>query len=446
VFAVPSSKRKALAEKLIGIASSVAAKIPDHRPQNNHSKISVHDAVMSGLAVMHLKYPSLLKFDQVCVQNTDRLHNLKSLYSISRVPSDTHLRDMLDPIETRYFRKFFTTLFAYIQRSGRLKQFEYLDEGYIAPIDGTGHFSSGKISCPDCCTKNPDSASPQYYHQLLACCLVKPGKKEVIPLMPEPIIQQINSSKNDCEKTALKRLLANISREHPHLKLVLNFDDLYSDGPTIKLVKSYGYRFIMVAKDTSHVSLYEAVDQLDADEKVTRLEFTDENGYKHWFRFINGVSINKSHKDVLVNYLEYVETSPKGKKYTNVWVTDIEITGENATKIMRGARAKWKIENETFNTLKTQGYNLEHNYGHGKKNLATNFANLAFIAFLIDQTEQLACPLFQQALSAKKSKKSLWHAIRGLFDWFHIDNWTELIIVIIGGQSISIKQLIPDTS
>ncbi len=202
----------------------------------------------------------------------------------------------------------------------------------------------------------------------------------------------------------------------------------------------------MVAKDTSHVSLYEAVDEMDIAGKVTRYEFTDEDGYRHWFRFINGVPINKSHQDILVNYLEYVEISPNDKKYTNTWVTDIEITKESVAKIMRGGRAKWKIENETFNTLKTQGYNLEHNYGHGKMHLATNFASLTFTAFLIDQIEQLACPLFQKALSASKSKKALWHAIRGLFDWFFIDSWTEFLTAIARGKSVSLKSLELDTT
>ena len=441
-----SLNKKAIAEKLIEIVSKEARKVPDYRPDNGHDKIPLHDAIMCGLAVMHLKYPSLLQFDRDCKEHADKLHNLKSLYNVENVPSDTHLRTLLDPIETRYLRKFFTRLFAYVQRSGRLKQFEYFDEGYIAPIDGTGHYASGTIECAECCVKKPNSKNPQYYHQLLGCCLVKPGKKEVLPLMPEPIIQQVDATKNDCEKTALKRLLANISREHPHLKLVLNFDDLYSDGPTIRLVQSHGYSYIMVAKDTSHASLYEAVDELDARDEVSRHKYTDEDGYQHWFRFVNGVPINKSHKDVLVNYLEYVEVSPNGKKYTNVWVTDIKLTEENVTKVMRGARAKWKIENETFNTLKTQGYNLEHNYGHGKQHLATNFACLTFTAFLIDQIEQLACPLFQNALTSAKSKKAFWHYIRGLFDWFFIDSWTELLTAVAQRRSTNIKRLAPNTS
>ena len=318
--------RKTVVEKLIGIVSKEAAKIPDFRKRIGPDSISLHDAIMSGLAVMHLKKPSLLQFDRECVKNPDGLRNLKSMYRVARAPCDTYLREMLDPLETRHLRKFFTLLLAFVQRSGRLRQFEYFDEGYLAPIDGTGHFGSGKIHCPECCVKKSGSKNPQYYHQLLACCLVKPGKKEVLPLMPEPIIQQVNATKNDCEKVALRRLLSNISREHPHLRLVLNFDDLYSDGPTIKLVKSYGYSFIMVAKDTSHVSLYECVDELDKADKVCRYQYTDEKGYLHWFRFVNGVPINKSHKDVLVNYLEYVEIDPKGNKYVNTWITDIQLS------------------------------------------------------------------------------------------------------------------------
>ncbi|WP_422445563.1 hypothetical protein [Endozoicomonas sp. ALB091] len=216
-------------------------------------------------------------------------------------------------------------------------------------------------------------------------CVKKPDKKEVLPLMPEPI--------------------------------------------------------------TSHPSLYESVDELDKADQVVRYQYTDEEGYRHWFRFVNDVPVNKSHKETLVNYLEYVEIDPKGnKKYVNTWITDIKLTRENVAKVMRGGRARWKIENETFNTLKTQGYHLEHNYGHGEQHLATNLACLTFTAFLINQIEQLACKFFQQALEAKKSKKALWLGIRGLFDWFVIDNWEDVYTAIIGGRSVSLKHLVVDTT
>ena len=74
------------------------------------------------------------------------------------------------------------------------------------------------------------------------------------------------------------------------------------------------------------------------------------------------------------------------------------VNKRNVFRLMRGGRARWKIENETFNTLKNQGYNFEHNYGHGEQNLSVVFAMLMMLAFLVDQTQQLCCALFRAAL------------------------------------------------
>ena len=101
---MPPSNRTTVVEKLISIVSKEAARIPDFRPGKSQDTIPLHDAIMSGLAVMHLKCPSLLQFDRDHVQKPDKLHNMKSLYCVGRVPCDTYLREMLDPIETRYFR------------------------------------------------------------------------------------------------------------------------------------------------------------------------------------------------------------------------------------------------------------------------------------------------------------------------------------------------------
>jgi hypothetical protein len=70
-------------------------------------------------------------------------------------------------------------------------------------------------------------------------------------------------------------------------------------------------------------------------------------------------------------------------------------------ELERAGWTRWKIENETFNTLKNQGYNLEHNYGHGNKNLCSVFGILMMLAFLVDQIQQACCKLFQAALIKK---------------------------------------------
>jgi len=108
-----------------------------------------------------------------------------------------------------------------------------------------------------------------------------------------------------------------------------------------------------------------------------------------------------------VNFIEYWEYSIRKDEvtYHNTWVSDFTLTKKNAYTIMRGGRARWKIENETFNTLKNQGYNLGHNYGLGEKHLAVVFTMLMMLAFLVDQTQQLCCALFQSVWKNSEVKK-----------------------------------------
>jgi hypothetical protein len=100
---------------------------------------------------------------------------------------------------------------------------------------------------------------------------------------------------------------------------------------------------------------------------------------------------------------------------------------------MQGGRARWKIENETFNTLKNQGYHLEHNYGHGNKNLSVVFCMLMMLAFLVDQAQQIACPLFQQVWKKLGSKRSLWEKIRALFFGYKFNSMEDLFIALLYG-------------
>nr|VFJ61124.1 MAG: hypothetical protein BECKFM1743A_GA0114220_102792 [Candidatus Kentron sp. FM] len=95
-------------------------------------------------------------------------------------------------------------------------------------------------------------------------------------------------------------------------------------------------------------------------------------------------------------------------------------------KLMRGGRARWKIENETFNTLKNQGYHFEHNFGHGYKHLTTVLMHLMMLAFLIDQIQQLCCPMFRAALTTAQRKIYLWRKLRSRFDLCRIASWEAL--------------------
>ena len=264
---------------------------------------------------------------------------------------------------------------------------------------------------------------------MLSAALVHPDHKEVFVFAPEPILQQDGNTKNDCERNASKRLLTDLRREHPHMKLIVTEDGLSSNAPHIRLLKELNLHFILGAKPGDHKYLFDWVNNSEAGEKM--IDLTDERAVTHRFRYMNDVPLNATNTDLKVNFLEYWEipTSGKGKHFS--WVIDFTITQDNLMILMRGGRARWRIENETFNTLKNQGYHFEHNFGHGYKNLSTVFAYLMMLAFLIDQIQQRCCPLFKQALLAAKRKIYFWDKVRMLFFAFLIPSWEILYKAII---------------
>lgn len=101
--------------------------------------------------------------------------------------------------------------------------------------------------------------------------------------------------------------------------------------------------------------------------------------------------------------------------------------------LMRGGRARWKIENETFNTLKNQGYHFEHNFGHGYNNLCSVFALLMMLAFLIDQSLQISCNLFNAAMIKCKSRTNFWHKVRCYFIDYMFESMNEIYEAIVYG-------------
>jgi hypothetical protein len=172
-------------------------------------------------------------------------------------------------------------------------------------------------------------------------------------------------------------------------------------------------------------------DWVAASEQTAEASFSDEKGFRHRFRYLNVVPLNDANFDLEVNFLAYWEHAPDGSVTHFSWVTDIPVDNSNLMTLMRGARARWKIENETFNTLKNPGYHCEHNFGHGNQNLSTVLMHLMMLAFLIDQIQQRCCRLFQAALTAAKSKTRLWRKLRNRFDLCLIPNWEVLYQSII---------------
>jgi hypothetical protein len=414
------------ASNLIHTVFNIVQKIPDPRTLDIKNSISFSDHIMTGLAIFGLKFPSLLQYDR-SKKEEPIAHNLRSLYHVANPPSDTYLRERLDELDPLFIRPIFKKIFAIFQRSKHLEKYSYLDDHYLLAIDGTGEFSSSEVCCKHCCKKKHSNGTVSYYHQMLGACIVHPDQSRVIPLCPEIIQNQDGAEKNDCERNATKRFIENFRREHPHLKVIIIEDGLASNAPHIQMLEKNKMKYILGAKPGDHKFLFET---LEDSEKAKYHEFRDKDGTLHQFNFLNDTALNKSHPDLKINVLEYRQTTSKGKETTFSWVTNIHLTKDNVYQIMRGGRARWKIENETFNTLKNLGYNFEHNYGHGKEYLATILCLLMMLAFLIDQIQEIACELFQLARKATWTYRDLWMGMKMVFAYIAVESWEDFYLII----------------
>lgn len=428
-MAPPHNVRKARkhlsADGLYALLRNAFSTIADHRDQA--ATISLADALMSAFAMFALKDPSLLAFDE---RRNDK--NMKGLFGIGQIPSDTQMREILDEVDPEKLRPVFGDVFFQFQRGKALEPYVFHEGSFLLALDGTGYFSSRKIHCPSCLEKvNSKTGEVTYLHQMLGAVLIHPDHREVIPFAPEPICKHDGSTKNDCERNAAKRLLRKIRREHPRLSLTIVEDGLASNAPHIRELLDLGMHFILGVKPGDHAFLFAQVLEAFEDARMTTLSW-QENERLCEISFVNQLPLNESNQDLFLNYVQYGEYDEHGNQLKNFsWVTDWTISRGNARRLQGGGRCRWKIENETFNTLKNQGYHYEHNYGHGEQHLSVVFAFLMMLAFLVDQVQQHCCPLFVAVWDKLGSKRSLWDNLRSHFRHFVFRSMQHLYEVIL---------------
>jgi hypothetical protein len=281
-----------------------------------------------------------------------------------------------------------------------------------------------------------------YRHQLLGAALIHPDRREVIPLMPEPIIKQDGTEKNDCERNAAKRFITHLRQDHPHLKVIVTADSLSSNAPHIEILHDHHCHYILGVKEGDHPFLFQ---QVAAAEQAGRVPYYDrddpQTGLRHRFRFVSDVPLNASHTDLRVHFLECWEWDGDHVQHFS-WVTDLRVNKGTVYQLMRGGRARWRIENETFNTLKNQGSHFEHNFGHGYQHLSVVFAVLMMLAFCVDQLQQLCCPLFQAVWAKLGSKRRLWEKMRALFYTYALTSMRHLFEVLWYGWQKTVPILV----
>lgn len=397
----------------------------DDRRQSGKINYSLHDCLMSAFAMMFLQDPSLLAFQQR-LEEKSQVSNLRNVFQVQSVPKDSQLRDCLDQVPTKLLFEIFSDWLHRLQRGKHLSDYRFLDRYYLVPIDGSQYFSSNTIHCPGC-LRASSKGRTRYYHQILQAVIVHPQKRQVLPLAPEPIHNTDGNSKQDCEINAGKRLVASIRKRHSKLPIIVTADGLYSKQPFIDALQKARMSYILVAKPDDHKILFEWVNELHALGDGGNLELADEKGRLHRYRWVNGLPLNGTPDADDVNFIQY-ELIPKNKiTYRNSWVTDIAVDEHNVVELVKGGRARWKIENETFNTLKNQGYHLEHNFGHGNRYLSMNFFTLNLLAFYMHQIFELTDRLYQRCRLKSSSRKEFFSLQRHMFQMLLFRNWQHML-------------------
>src|SRR5438093_2171362 len=415
-------------DNLINLLKEKFQQVTDSRSAVNSTK-PLSDALMSGLALFALKDRSLLQFIE---RLKERSSNLRSIFKIGSVMSDTAMRQIIDLVTPDELKAILYQPVRLLLKQGVLQSYELLNGHLLLHIDGTGYFSSKTVHCENCCEKHHRDGSVTYSHNALCAIIVKPGEREVFPLVSpearEAITCQDGCAKNDCELAAVKRLLPQLRQALPQSKLAVTEDALYANGPHIKDLQAADIRFIIRIKEGYPLIQFEQL--LKQGQTHT---FTISNGTtKQVYQCASGLLLNGSHQDILVNFLRYTQTDLKSKEvlFEADWITDFELKESTVVEVAKAGRARWKIENETFNTLKNQGYQFEHNFGHGNENLCTNFALLMLLAFLIDQIQQRINRSFTLAWLEAKRLTRLWERVREVFDMVNCPSMDTIYRII----------------
>ena len=344
-----------------------------------------------------------------------------------RIPGEGQVRAMLDPIAPSQFYPVFADLLAELERCGGLDTLRCLDQRVLIALDGTEFHCSDKLHCLNCSHRKRGKDGIEYYHTMLAATLVAPGHNRAVPLEPEFVQPVDGHAKQDCESRAARRWLAAHGAAHARLRPVYLGDDLFSRQPIGAAVQAVGGHFLFVCKPDSHPTIEEyrtgiALDTLTTKARRGRKTVT------HRYRWLCGVPLRGDAKAITVNWLMIEMRDPAGKiTYRNSFITDLPVDRSNVADLAACGRARWKIENEGFNTLKTKGYNLEHNFGHGKRYLSMVMATLNLLAFACHTVCDLGEPLWQAARSKTGTRARFFHRLATLTAYLLFPSWEHLL-------------------
>jgi len=429
-------------DDLIGSIRKRMGALHDRRTGKN-KKYPMEDIGLSAFAVFYTQCPSFLAAQKAMQENKGQ-SNAQTLFQIEQIPSDNHIRDTLDEVAPEELYPLYDEIFEGLCEAGALSSFQTLGGSTPIALDGTWYFSSENIQCDQCSTLEHKSGPITYYHSAITPVIVAPGQKHAIALRPEFIVPQDGHDKQDCETAAAKRWL---DKEAARYLAALNDnitylgDDLYAHQPFCRRVLLQRSHFIFTCKPESHTHLYSWLSGLEQNGELHTVRMRVKDAKGHWeeytYRYANAVPLVESEGALKVNWCEVTITGKHRKTpYHNAWISDWKISEENVAGIVATGRCRWKIENENNNTLKTKGYHLEHNFGHGEKHLSSLLAAMNMLAHLT-HTFLSHCDEAYRLIRAKlPTRKTFFDDVRALLRYMCFPSWEAMMDFMMRGLEI----------
>jgi len=435
----PEAKEKLFTfDKLVDYFGSVIKEFPDKRTGNN-TRFSIEDAALGAFSVFFTQSPSFLAFQKMMYETRGK-SNAQSLFGMREIPCDNHIRDLLDVVPPSSIFPVFSYILDGIHGSGDLDRYRCFNNTLLVALDGIQYFSSHTIHCKNCSLKEHKDGTATYSHSAITPVIVAPGNNKVINLAPEFITPQDGHKKQDCENAAGKRWIRHYGPQLKGLGITILGDDLYCHQPTCEVILEEGLNFILVCKPDSHKILYEWIAELEAINEIETLVVTRWTGRRKeidTYRFVNQVPLRDGEDALQVNWCELTTTQQDGTIiYRNSFATNHEITRENVKELVQAGRARWKIENEHNNTLKTKGYHLEHNFGHGKEHLSSLLFTFNILAFLFHTVLEMMDDRYQMIRKELPTRKTFFDDIRALSRYICFDSWDHMLSFMMEGLEL----------
>lgn len=419
-------------DDMVGCLREAITTFPDRRTGKN-AMYKLMDAASGAFSVFFTQCPSFLSHQKLLEQRYG-LSNAQTLFGIKDIPSDNHIRELLDPVSPSLLTPVFELVFKAFERSSYLDTFRVpMGENgndLLLALDGTEYFSSDTIHCGRCSVRRKDGQT-RYLHGMITPTIVSSGNNKVISLSPEFITPQDGEIKQDCEQNAAKRWLGRQGKKYAGFNVTILGDDLYAHEPMCREFLEKGLSFILVCKEESHKTVYEWIKGI-TQESVERKW----NGKYHeviTYRWVQEVPLRDTEDALLVNWVEVtIVRQEDGKRlYKNAFVTNHPLTEGTIKTIVLSGRARWKIENENNNTLKTKGYHLEHNFGHGKKYLSSLLATMNILGFLFHTVLEFMDKKYRLLRKVLGARKRFFNDIRTLLVYFPFRSFDSLMDFMI---------------